>query len=608
MVLRDAEVMPPLCPGTSLTSNALRVLEQRYLLRDNLGNITETPADMFRRVARAVAAGELIYNPEADLAAKEEEFFNMMSNLEFLPNSPVLLNAGTRTKQLLSCFVVPITDSVEGVFSAVRDSAIIHKSGGGTGFSFSKLRPASNILGSDSISNGPVPFIDIFSAVTDVIKQGGVRRGCNMGVLRVDHPDILEFIRAKDNPLSLTNFCLAVAITDEFMQALENNNYYSLVNPCTGTVVGKLKAKEVFNKISMQSWKTGDPGIIFIDRINLDNPTPNLGKIESVSGCGEQPLLPYEACILGSINLTKMLKNIHGILEIDYTKLSQTVTAAVNFLDNAIDVTTYPLSQVEEITKKTRKIGLGVMGFADMLIKIGIPYNSEEAIKFADNIMSFIRKETVRTSELLAKDRGAFPAFKGSKYDISGSCPLRNAACNTIAPTGTISLIAGCSHSIEPNYAMVFVRNILEGEHLLEINPCFAEIAKKENLYSQDLLLQIVAGNGWKDNRIIPDSISRLFVTTHEIEPELHVKMQGVFQRYVDNGVSKMINLPKDATKEDVANIFILAYKEGLKGAICYREGSRQLQSLSKTEEGIELVSNYFSEIRLANIQGDTDE
>ncbi|WP_303678382.1 hypothetical protein [Dehalococcoides mccartyi] len=277
-------------------------------------------------------------------------------------------------------------------------------------------------------------------------------------------------------------------------------------------------------------------------------------------------------------------------------------------MDNAIDVTTYPLSQVEEITKKTRKIGLGVMGFADMLIKIGIPYNSEEAIKFADNIMSFIRKETVRTSELLAKDRGAFPAFKGSKYDISGSRPLRNATCNTIAPTGTISLIAGCSHSIEPNYAMVFVRNILEGEHLLEINPCFTEIAKKENFYSQDLLLQIVAGNGWKDNRVIPDSISRLFVTTHEIEPELHVKMQGVFQRYVDNGVSKMINLPKDATKEDVANIFILAYKEGLKGAICYREGSRQLQSLSKTEEGIELVSNFFSEIRLSNIQGNTDE
>lgn len=578
-----------------MSENALRVLKKRYLKKDERGNVTETPESLFRRVAKTAVASELIYNPAANLAEKEDEFFRVMAGLEFLPNSPTLLNAGEGPGQMVSCFVVPVEDSVEKIFEAVKDAAIIHKNGGGTGFSFSGLRPMDDCKKCGEKIGGPASFIKVFSTATDIIRQGGIRKGCNIGLLSVGHPEILEFIEAKDDPLALTNFCLAVVVTTQFMEAVKSDSYYELVDPHTKKVTGKLKAKEVLNKIASQSWKTGDPGVVFIDRINQDNPTPNLGTIESVSGCAEQPLLPYESCILGSINLARMLTTEFGAVIVDYPRIARTVKTAVNFLDNIIDSNEYPLPQVEYITKQTRKIGLGVMGFADMLFQIGVPYNSDEALKIAADVMSFIRNESLRASEELARERGAFPAFKGSRYDLEGKPPLRNATCNTIAPTGTISLIADCSHSIEPNYAMVFVRNILEGERLLEVNPYFEQAAKREGVFSEDLLKKMVIGDEPAYKELIPERIKRSLATTHDVEPERHVMMQAVFQKYTDNGVAKMINLPSCATVEDVADVFMLAYEQGVKGVTCYRDSSRELQSLSAGEMGVELVSEYFN-------------
>jgi ribonucleoside-diphosphate reductase alpha chain len=400
---------------------------------------------------------------------------------------------------------------------------------------------------------------------------------------------------AKNDPNVLTNFCIAISATTEFMEAVKSGDDYSLINPQTNNLAGKLNAREVFSKIAMQSWKTGDPGMIFIDRINQDNPTPNLGSIEHVSGCAEQPLLPYESCNLGSINLTKMLRNTSGVAEIDYPKLAETVRIAVNFLDNVIDVNKYPLPQIEEATKRTRKIGLGIMGFADTLIQLGIPYNSERALRVATDVSRFISQEARQASVKLAIERGVFPAFKGSKYDIAGGCRPRNATCITIAPTGTLSLIAGCSHSIEPHYAMVYVRNILEGEQWLEVNPYFEEVSRREGFYSDELLRQLVAGQGLHTLKCIPDKVKKLFVTTHQIKPEWHVRMQAAFQSNTDNAVSKMINHPDHASQEDIANIFIMAYELGLKGVTNYRDSSRELQSLCTDEIGIELVNNYLS-------------
>lgn len=595
-MLVNIRANPITLSSVKLNSSALRVLEKRYLAKDIHGNIVETPGEMFRRVAKTVAAAELIYDREADIRVKEEEFYNLMVNLEFLPNSPTLLNAGREQGQLSSCFAVPIEDSIESIFNAVKYTAVIQKSGGGTGFSFSELRPAKGLgKSAGGIVGGPVSFLSVFSTTTDAVKQGGIRRGCNIGVLNVNHPDILKFIMAKDDPNALTNFCIAVAVTTEFMNAVKAGDDYDLVDPQTKDVVGKLNARDVFDRIAIQSWKTGDPGMIFIDRINQDNPTPNLGRIEHVSGCAEQPLLPYESCNLGSINLARMLTTAVGTTEIDYKKLARTVRSAVNFLDNVIDVNKLPLPQIEKITKMTRKIGLGVMGFADMLIQLGVPYNSEEALRIAADVSRFISDKALQTSEVLASKRGVFPAFKGSKYDVAGGYRPRNATRTTIAPTGTLSLIAGCSHSIEPHYAMVYVRNILEDEQLLEVNPHFEEVAKREGFYSDELLKQLVTGKGLHTLEYVPDRVKGLFVTTHRIKPEWHVRMQAAFQSYTDNAVSKMINLPKHATQEDIANIFMMAYERGLKGVTNYRDGSRELQSLCTNEIGVELVSKYIS-------------
>jgi len=572
-------------PGISLTENAIHVLERRYLRKDKQGQVIETPEEMFRRVAQAIASAELIYNPKTDVKAREKEFYQLMANLEFLPNSPTLMNAGRELGQLSACFVLPVEDSMESIFDAVKNTALIHKSGGGTGFSFSRLRPETDRVGSTGgVASGPVSFMRAFDTATDVIKQGGMRRGANMAILNVDHPDIMKFIEAKSDPNAFTNFNLSVAVTTEFMEAVRAGADYNLVNPHTNEVAGKLNAKEVFDRIVALAWKTGDPGIVFIDRINQDNPTPHLGKIESTNPCGEQPLLPYESCNLGSINLARMLRTKNGTAEIDYPKLAETVKVAVRFLDNVIDVNKFPLPQIEEMTKKTRKIGLGVMGFADMLIRLGIAYDSEEALQTASNIMHSINEEAYKASVELAKERGGFPAFSGSIYDAPNGPRLRNASCTTIAPTGTLSIIAGCSSGIEPLFALSYIRNILDGAQLVEVNPYFEEVAKMEGFYSEELIHQLATGTQLHALEGIPDNIKRLFVTAHEISPEWHVRMQAAFQKSTDNAVSKTVNFPREATREDIAKVYMMAYQEGLKGITIYRDRSREAQPMSTSQ------------------------
>ena len=577
-------------PGITLTENALRVLERRYLKKDKRGQVIETPEEMFRRVAQAIASAELTYDPKADVRAREEEFYQVMANLEFLPNSPTLMNAGRELGQLSACFVLPVEDSMESIFNAVKYTALIHKSGGGTGFSFSKLRPEKDRVGSTGgVASGPVSFMRAFDTATDVIKQGGMRRGANMAILNVDHPDIMKFIVAKEDPTAFTNFNLSVAVTSEFMEKVEAGSDYNLINPRTKEVEGKLNAKEVFDKIVDMAWETGDPGIVFIDRINQGNPTPQLGKIESTNPCGEQPLLAYESCNLGSINLSRMLRTINGTTEIDYPKLAETVKIAVRFLDNVIEVNKFPLPEIAEATRKSRKIGLGVMGFADMLIQLGISYDSEEALQIAADIMHFINEEACNASVELAKQRGIFPAFNGSIYDTPDGLRLRNASCTTIAPTGTLSIIAGCSSGIEPLFALSYVRNILDGAQLIEVNPYFEEAARDGGFYSEELMQQLADGARLHDMDKVPDDIKRLFVTAHEISPEWHVRMQAAFQRSTNNAVSKTVNFPQEATREDIAKVYMLAYREGLKGITIYRDRSRDAQVLTTGKiEGVE--------------------
>jgi ribonucleoside-diphosphate reductase alpha chain len=568
-------------PGINLTENALQVLERRYLKKDRDGRVIETPEEMFRRVAQAVASAELIYNPKADVKAWEEKFYQLMANLEFLPNSPTLMNAGRELGQLSACFVIPVDDSMESIFDAVKYTALIHKSGGGTGFSFSRLRPKGDFVKSTSgVASGPVSFMEVFDTTTDVTKQGGTRRGANMAILNVDHPDIMEFITAKDDPTAFTNFNLSVAVTNEFMEAVKADKDYNLVNPRTKEVVAKLNAREVFDKIVAMAWKTGDPGIVFIDQINKANPTPQLGKIESTNPCGEQPLLPYESCNLGSINLAKMLRATNGGFKIDYPKLAETVKITVRFLDNVIDVNKFPLPQIEEMTKKTRKIGLGVMGFADMLIELAVPYDSEEALKVAAEIMRFVQDEAGKASVELARERGVFPTFSGSIHDKPGGPKMRNASCTTIAPTGTLSIIAGCSSGIEPLFALSYTRNILDGARFVEVNLYFEEAARKGGFYSEELMHQLASGAKLNDIEGVPDEIKRLFVTAHEISPEWHVRVQAAFQRSTDNAVSKTVNFPHEATREDIGRVYMMAYDEGLKGITIYRDRSRDAQVL----------------------------
>ena len=463
---------------------------------------------------------------------------------------------------------------------------MIHKSGGGTGFSFSRLRPEKDRVGSTGgVASGPISFMRAFDVTTDVIKQGGMRRGANMAILNVDHPDILEFITAKEDPEALTNFNLSVAVTDEFMKAVEKGTDYNLVNPRTGEVTGKLNAKEVFDKIVDMAWRTGDPGVVFIDEINRHNPTPKLGKIESTNPCGEQPLLPFESCNLGSINLSKIVVHKDGQPNIDYDKLSQTVKLAIRFLDDVIEVNQFPLPEIAEMTKTTRKVGLGVMGFADMLIQLGVPYDSEQGLAIAEEIAHFISEEADKASIELAQERGVFPAYQGSIYDMPDGPRFRNASRTTIAPTGSLSIIANCSSGIEPLFALSYVRHILEGEEFIEVNPYFEEAAKSGGFYSPNLMKQLAEGKSLKDIEEVPEEIKRLFVTAHDISPEWHVKMQSAFQKFTDSAVSKTVNFPHDATPEDVAKVYMLAYQEGLKGITIYRDRSRESQVLITGKE-----------------------
>ncbi len=573
-----------------LTENSTRVLEKRYLKKDKDGNPTEIAADMLHRVAKTIAQAELIYNPKANIKAVEKEFYQVMERLDFLPNSPTLMNAGRELGQLSACFVLPIEDSMESIFDAVKYTALIHKSGGGTGFSFSRLRPENDRVGTTGgVASGPVSFMRAFDTATDVIKQGGMRRGANMGILNVDHPDIEKFIHAKEDMKSLSNFNISVAVTTEFMEAVKSGADYNLINPHTKKIDGKLNAKKVFDEIVDMAWRTGDPGIIFIDQINKHNPTPNLGRIESTNPCGEQPLLPYESCNLGSINLARMLKHgASGKLEVDYQHLTKVVRTAIRFLDDVIDVNKFPLPEIEQATKKTRKIGLGVMGYADMLLEMGVPYNSEEAVTLAASVMRSITEEARKTSTDLAKERGTFPAFNGSIWDKPDMPRVRNAAVTTIAPTGTISIIAGVSSGVEPLFALSFVKNILDGAQLIEVSPLFEKVARERGFYSPELMQKLATGTQLHTIPDVPDDVKRVFVTAHEISAEWHVKTQAAFQKYVDNAVSKTVNFPHDATPDDVRRVYMMANDYGLKGITIYRDGSRDAQVLTTKKEAPE--------------------
>jgi ribonucleoside-diphosphate reductase alpha chain len=578
-----------------LTANAQRVLEKRYLRRDDNDNIIETPSEMFRRVARAVASVETKYNPDADVEAIAEDFYQAMANLEFLPNSPTLLNAGQENGQLASCFVLPVEDSVESTFDTLKHTAIIHKNGGGTGFNFSKIRPRSDRAGGrHGVASGPVGLIDVIATAADYIRQGGVRRGCNSVVLNVDHPDILDFIKAKNDPEALANFYISVAVTDDFMMRVKTGADYPLINPRNGQIVRWLNARTVFDEIVEQAWRTGDPGFIFLDRINRDNPTPQLGKIEMITGCGEQAMLPFESCPLGSINLSRILKSEGNRADVDYNKLHQLVELGVRFLDNIIDASGYPCDLIETATKRTRRIGLGVMGFADMLFQLGIAYNSEKAETIANKVMGFVQSSTHETSMRLAKERGSFPAFKDSIYDKPDSKPIRNAACTTVAPTGTLSIIAGCSCGIEPLFSVAFVRHMLDGERLLDINPHFEDAVRKSGSWNPNLLRRLVQCNHLQDQTDVPEPIRKVFVTAHQVSPEWHVRIQSAFQQNVDAAVSKTVNFPHEATRHDIARVFTLAHETGLKGITVYRDGSREQQPQCTGEFGLELVDRYF--------------
>jgi ribonucleoside-diphosphate reductase alpha chain len=562
-----------------LSDNALKVLRRRYLLKNEQGTVVETPQEMFRRVASYIASADSIYGEETN---SEEEFYEVLSNLEFLPNSPTLMNAGTRINQLAACFVLPVEDSLDEIFETLKNAALIHQSGGGTGFSFSRLRPRGDVVGSTGgIASGPVSFMNVFNAATEAVRQGGRRRGANMGILKIDHPDIVEFITAKRKPEILTNFNLSVAVTDQFMEAVENQKSYELVNPRTGNVTERKDATEVFDLITESAWATAEPGLIFLDRINRDNPTPKLGMIEATNPCGEQPLLPYEACNLGSINLDKMVTHSR----VNFEKLGKTVDVAIRFLDNVIDMEKFPLDQITRIVKGNRKIGLGIMGFSDMLIQMGIPYNSSQAVKTAEEVMSFINRRATQTSEERAKRRGVFENFKGSIYDSSGGPAVRNATRITIAPTGTISVIAGCSSGIEPIYAVSYIKTVLDGEHLTVTNQYFEQIAKNEGFYSSELMENITTAGSIQGIFEVPEHVQRLFVTSHDIGYEWHVRLQAAFQKYVDNAVSKTINFRYDATKEDVARAFKLAYTLGCKGITVYRDRSRDKQVLTTADD-----------------------
>jgi ribonucleoside-diphosphate reductase alpha chain len=605
-----------------LTPNSMKVLERRYLKKDESGRVIEKPEELFFRVARVVAEPNKNYGAtDQEVEKTTEEFYRMMAKLEFMPNSPTLMNAGRPLGQLSACFVIPIEDSMESIFDAVKNTALIHKSGGGTGFSFSRLRPRNSPVASTSgVASGPVSFMKVINAATEAVKQGGTRRGANMGVLRVDHPDILEFITCKDDLSELTNFNISAAITDSFMQAVENNGYYDLIDPRTGKPYIKdgkpvrYKAREIFDLIVEHAWKTGEPGIMFLDRMNQDNPIPQVGLIESTNPCGEQPLLPYESCNLGSVNLSRMVRAVVDSsdpttmyrCEIDWERLEKTVKKAVHFLDNVIDANIYPLSEIENNTKANRKIGLGVMGWADMLVQLKIPYNSHQAVMLAEKVMGFIHEKSHQCSSELAKMRDNFPNWERSVFREKQT-PMRNSTVTTIAPAGTISIIAGCSSGIEPLFAVSYIRTVMDNTKMVETNPYFEKEAKEKGFFSELLMERMAESGSVQDFEEIPEEIKKIFVTSHDVAGEWHVRHQAAFQKYTDNAVSKTINLPNQATIEDVEKAYTLAYKLGCKGVTIYRDGSREAQVLATKKEKKE-EGKIVPKDRPTTLQGITDK
>lgn len=606
----------------NLSENAIKVLEKRYLKRDKDGNCVETPADMFKRVASTIAAGDLKFGKtQADVDALTKRFYNMITNRYFMPNSPTLMNAGRELGQLAACFVLPVEDSLEGIFETVKNTALIHKSGGGTGFSFSRLRPKNSVVRSTmGVSSGPVSFMEVFNAATEAVKQGGTRRGANMGILRVDHPDILDFINCKSDNNKLNNFNISVAVTDKFMEALKAGTDYDLINPQNGEVVNRMSAKKVFDMIVDGAWRNGEPGIIFIDKMNSDNPTPHIGQIESTNPCGEVPLLAYEACNLGSINLGMMVDETPEGSKINWERLADTTRTAIRFLDNVIEVNNYPLPKISEMVRNNRKIGLGVMGWADMLMKMGLSYASEEGTKLGAQIMEFIDYASKCESIELSKERGRFNNFSGSVYDnkkfltnkYAGKSAgiisddkwadldsqiekfgIRNATTTCIAPTGTISMIASASGGVEPLFGLVFSRLIMDGTEMLEINPIFKDYMIKKGLYSEDLMREIAKTGSVAHVDGISDEIKHIFVTAHDVSPYWHVKMQAAFQLHTDNAVSKTVNFEEHATRQDIEEAYILAYENNLKGITVYRNNSRQFQPMNldskKKEEEVKV-------------------
>ncbi len=561
---------------SSFSENATQVIKKRYLMKDKKGNPIETPDGMLRRVATSIAKADEKYSGKGSVQKTTEIFYELLANKDFLPNSPTLMNAGKELGQLSACFVLPIDDSMDSIFQSLRDTALIHKSGGGTGFSFSRIRPKNSIVRSTSgVASGPVSFMKVYNASTEAVKQGGTRRGANMGVLRVDHPDILEFINCKVDNKELNNFNISVGITNDFMEKVRKREHYELIDPSDGSVTGTLNAAEVFKVIAENAWKNGDPGILFIDQINKANPTPKLGDIEATNPCGEQPLLANEACNLGSINLSNFVED--G--KINFDRLGNTVKTSIHFLDNVIDVNKYPLKKIENSVNKSRKIGLGVMGFADVLFQLGIPYNSDKALNIADEIMSFIYLESQKASEKLGQKRGTFPEWNNSIYYPDGP-KLRNATFITIAPTGTISMISDCSSGIEPIFSLVFTKRVMDGTDFLYVNPHFEKTCKDAGIYSKELMEKVAKKGSIHDINEIPDSIKKVFVTAHDIGPEWHVRMQAAFQKWVDSAVSKTCNFPNSATSQDVIDAYWLAYEAKCKGITIYRDGSRDEQVL----------------------------